>query len=186
MLTHAVPVTLTLETTTGSDLRQESGSGRADDRREGEMAKKDSIIVEFRSFVLRGNVVDLAVAIAVGAAFTAVVASLTAAFITPLIGAIFGSKKSFDSLSFSINHSKFAYGLFINALISFLITAAVLFFLVVKPIGHLLARLGMTPAAPPTMAPCPSCLTEIPVAATRCAACTTELDPAWAPVVEDA
>ena len=145
------------------------------------MAKKDGIIVEFRSFVLRGNVVDLAVAIAIGAAFTAVVASLTAAFITPLIGAIFGSKSTFSHLSFTINHSTFAYGLFINALITFLITAAVLFFFVVKPIGHLLTRLGMAPTTPPEKAACPACLTEIPVAATRCSACTTELEPSWAP-----
>jgi large conductance mechanosensitive channel len=144
------------------------------------MAKKQSILLEFRSFVLRGNVVDLAVAIAVGAAFTGVVTSLTAAFITPLIAALFG-KADFSSLHFTFNGSKFAYGLFVNAVISFLITAAVLFFLVVKPIGHLLTRLGMTPAAPPTKAPCPACLTEIPVEARRCSACTEELGAAWAP-----
>jgi large conductance mechanosensitive channel len=149
------------------------------------MAKKQSILLEFRSFVLRGNVVDLAVAIAVGAAFTAVVTSLTAAFITPLIAALFG-KADFSSLSFSVNGSKFAYGLFVNAVISFLITAAVLFFFVVKPIGHLLTKLGMTPAAPPTKAACPACLTEIPVEARRCAACTEELGTAWAPSEVDA
>ena len=139
-----------------------------------------SVLTEFRGFILRGNVVDLAVAIAVGAAFTAVVTSLSAAFITPLIAAVFG-KKSFETMHFTVNGSRFAYGLFINAVISFLITATVLFFFVVKPIQHLMVRLGMTSATPPDKAPCPACLTEIPVAATRCAACTTELDQGWAP-----
>ena len=148
-------------------------------------AKKQSILIEFRGFVLRGNVVDLAVAVAIGAAFTAVVTAMSAAFITPLIGAIFG-KADFQHLAFTFNGSRFVYGLFINAVISFLITAAVLFFFVVKPIGHLLTRLGMAPASPPAKAPCPECLTEIPVAAARCSACTTELSSGWAPAVDEA
>ena len=144
-----------------------------------------SILVEFRSFALRGNVIDLAVAVAIGAAFTAVVTSLTAAFVTPLVAAIFG-KSNFESLNFTVNGSKFAYGLFINAVISFIITAAVLFFFVVKPLGHLLVRLGMAPATPVQKADCPACLTEIPVAATRCSACTTELGSNWAPAEQAA
>jgi large conductance mechanosensitive channel len=137
--------------------------------------EKPKILEEFREFVLRGNVIDLAIAVAVGAAFTAVVTSLVAAFITPIIGAVFG--KDFGHLSFTINGSKFQYGLFINALISFLITATVLFFLVVKPMQHLLKRFGMAPV--PSKAPCPYCLTDIPVKATRCAACTAELQEGW-------
>jgi large conductance mechanosensitive channel len=136
------------------------------------------IIWEFRAFILRGNVVDLAIAVAIGAAFTAVVSSMVAAFITPLIGALFG--KSFAHLGFTINGSRFQYGLFINAVISFVITGAVLFFLVVKPTQHLLRRLGMAPAEAPEKASCPRCLTEIPVMATRCQACTSELAPNWA------
>lgn len=150
-----------------------------------EMGRKESlgmrskgILVEFRGFILRGNVVDLAVAIAVGASFTAVVAALTASFITPLIGILVG-KGSFDALAFTIHGSTFTYGKFINALITFLITAAVLFFVVVKPLGHLLVRLGMAPAVPMGKAPCPACLTEIPIKASRCAACTTELPENW-------
>jgi len=146
-------------------------------------AKTPGVLLEFRGFILRGNVVDLAVAIAVGAAFTAVIAALTSSFITPLIGAIFG-KSSFDGLDFTINGSVFAYGKFISALITFFITAAVLFFFVVKPLGHLLVRLGMAPAVPMGKAPCPACLTEIPVGATRCAFCTTELGEGWSPTDE--
>ena len=140
-----------------------------------------SILKEFRAFILRGNVVDLAVAIAVGAAFSAVVNSMVAAFITPLIAAIFG-KQSFASLYFTVNGSRFVYGLFVNAIISFLITATVVFFFVVKPTQHLLTRFGMAPAAPPEKAACPRCCTEIPVAATRCAACSADLDVDWSAV----
>jgi large conductance mechanosensitive channel len=145
--------------------------------------KKTSVIEEFRGFVLRGNVIDLAIAVAIGAAFTAVVTSLVAAFITPIIGALFG--RSFAYMAFTINGSRFQYGLFINALISFLITAVVLFFLVVKPMQHLLNRLGLAPTEAPPKAPCPFCLTEIPLAATRCQACTSELQPNWAPAVSE-
>ena len=145
--------------------------------------KKTSVLEEFRGFILRGNVIDLAIAVAIGAAFTAVVTSLVAAFITPIIGAIFG--KDFAQLHFTINGSKFQYGLFINALISFVITGTVLFFLVVKPMQTLLSRLGMAPAEPPTKAPCPQCLTDIPVLAVRCQACTSELGPSWAPTTAE-
>jgi large conductance mechanosensitive channel len=138
---------------------------------------KQGVSSEFRAFILRGNVVDLAIAVAIGAAFTAVVTSLSAAFITPIIGALFG--KDFAHLSFTINDSKFQYGLFINAVISFLITGTVLFFVVVKPTQHLLRRLGMTPVQAPEKASCPRCLTEIPILATRCQACTSELQPNW-------
>ncbi len=139
--------------------------------------EKSSIIKEFRSFILRGNVVDLAVAVAIGAAFTAMVTALVAAFITPIIGAIFG--KGFTQLAFTVNGSKFQYGLFINAVLTFLITATVVFFFVVKPTQRLLKRFGMVPAEAPTMAECPHCFTEIRAEATRCAACTVGLAPGW-------
>jgi len=140
-------------------------------------ASPTSMLREFRAFILRGNVVDLAVAVAIGAAFTAVVTSLVAAFITPIIGAVFG--KDFAHLSFTINGSQFTYGLFINALLTFLITATVVFFLVVKPLQALLQRLDMAPAAMAPMGPCPRCLSEIPLASTRCRACTSELGTEW-------
>ena len=139
--------------------------------------EKQSILKEFRAFILRGNVVDLAVAVAIGAAFTAVVTSLVAAFITPIIGALFG--KDFAHLSFTINDSKFQYGLFVNALITFLITATAVFFFVVKPTQHLLRRLGMAPSDAPEKAPCPRCFSDIPVMASRCAACTSKLEKNW-------
>ena len=140
-------------------------------------SEKQSTLHEFRAFILRGNVVDLAVAVAVGAAFTAVVTSFVAAFITPIIGAFLG--KDFQKLAFSINSSKFQYGLFINALVTFLITATVVFFFVVKPLQALVRRLGMSPSEPAPTAECPSCLSEIPAAATRCRFCTSELAAGW-------
>jgi large conductance mechanosensitive channel len=137
------------------------------------------VIREFRDFVLRGNVVDLAVAVVIGAAFGAVVSSLVENMITPLIGAIGGSP-SFERLSFTINGSKFGYGAFLNALISFVLIAAVVFFLVVKPLNTLMARLKPgKPVDAPTRA-CPECLSDIPVKARRCAFCTAEVSPAAA------
>jgi large conductance mechanosensitive channel len=144
---------------------------------------KASIFKEFQAFVLRGNVVDLAVAVAIGAAFTAVVASVVAAFITPIIGAVFG--KDFAHLAFTINGSKFQYGLFVNALLSFLITATLIFFLVVKPMQHLIRRLGLVEGDPPAVAECPWCRTEIRVEALRCGACTSTLDAGWATTPPD-
>src|SRR3954462_3674076 len=97
------------------------------------------MLKEFRQFILRGNLVDLAVAVVIGAAFGALVTALVAGFITPLIAAI-GGEPGFSDLAFPVNGSRFAYGLFINALISFLIIAAVVFFFVVRPVNALLAR----------------------------------------------
>jgi large conductance mechanosensitive channel len=98
------------------------------------------MLKEFRDFVLRGNVVELAIAVVIGAAFGALVTALVASFITPLIAAI-GGKPDFSALAFTINGSKFTYGVFLNALISFLIIAAVVFFFVVRPMNKLMARL---------------------------------------------
>ena len=136
------------------------------------------ILKEFRTFVLRGNVIDLAIGVVVGVAFTAVVQGLVKDLITPLIAAI-GAKPDFSTLTFTVNHSKFLYGDFINALLSFLIIAAVVFFLIVMPMNHMIAFSQRNQAAAaPTTKPCPECLSKIPLAAKRCAFCTTELTPA--------
>ncbi len=133
------------------------------------------MLKEFKDFLFRGNVVDLAVAVVIGAAFTAVVNSLVADIFTPLIAAIFGTQ-DFSSLTFTINGSTFSYGLFLNALIAFVLVAVVIFFLVVKPMNMMAARKKAGQAtADPTTKVCPECLSEIPVAARRCAFCTTVL-----------
>jgi large conductance mechanosensitive channel len=127
------------------------------------------IVKDFKAFLLRGNLVDLAVGIVIGLAFTAVVTTLVSSLITPLIAAIFGSP-DFATLTFTINGSVFTYGVFLNALISFILIAFVVFFFVVKPVNAFIARSKKEEAA--TMRPCPECLTEIPLEATRCSACT--------------
>ena len=137
------------------------------------------MIKEFRDFILRGNLVDLAVAVVIGAAFTAVVTSLTSSLITPLIAAI-GGKPDFSDLAFTINESRFAYGDFLNALIAFLIVAAVVFFVVIKPVNVLLARFKTEPDVDTPTRDCPECLSAIPVAARRCAFCTAEVGAATA------
>ena len=126
----------------------------------------------FRKFLLRGNVVDLAVAVLIGAAFGALVTAFTASFITPLIAAI-GGKPDFSRLSFTLNGSNFRYGLFINALIAFLIIAAVVYFFVVVPINHLMERYKPSSDEPTPTKDCPECLSSIPVAARKCAFCTS-------------
>jgi len=132
---------------------------------------------DFREFLLRGNLVDMAVGIVIGVAFAALVTALVTDLITPLIAAI-GGKPSFDDLSFTINGSHFLYGAFINALISFLVIAAAVFFLVVKPVNALMARRRTEPPVDEQTHQCPECLSEIPVLARRCAFCTTEVAPA--------
>ena len=134
------------------------------------------MLSDFKKFILRGNVVDLAVAVTVGLAFAAVVTAFVNDLITPLIAAIFG-KPNFSDLSFTLNHSKFRYGSFINALLSFLIIATVVFFAVVVPPTALMRRLNVLPKdePEPETHPCPECLSDIPVAARRCAFCTSEV-----------
>src|SRR6516162_6497281 len=134
------------------------------------------MLTDFKKFILRGNVVDLAVAVVVGVAFAAVVTAFVNDLITPLIAAIFG-KPNFSDLSFTLNHSKFRYGSFINALLSFLIIATVVFFAVVVPLTALMRRLNVLPKdePEPETHPCPECLSDIPVAARRCAFCTSEV-----------
>jgi large conductance mechanosensitive channel len=132
------------------------------------------MLKEFREFILRGNPVDLAVAVVIGTAFTAVVTSMVEDLITPLIAAI-GGEPDFSALTFTINGSTFRYGDFINALIAFLIIAAVVFFFVIKPVNTLLSRLRTEPPVAEETRPCPECLSEIPIAASRCAFCTTQV-----------
>jgi large conductance mechanosensitive channel len=135
------------------------------------------MLKDFRQFLLRGNLVDLAVAVVIGAAFGAVVTALVRSFITPLI-AVIGGGSQFGGLAFRINDTLFPYGDFLNAAISFVIIAAVVFFLVVKPINALLERMQTSgPIDEPTRE-CPACLSQIPYAARRCAFCTEEVGPA--------
>ena len=128
----------------------------------------------FREFIMRGNVIDLAVAVVIGAAFGAVITAFVADIITPFIAAIFG-KPDFSSLTFTINNSKFLYGSFINAVISFLLIALAVYFVIVVPMNKMAAlrARGKAPEDPSTKQ-CPECLSEIPVAARRCAFCTSE------------
>jgi large conductance mechanosensitive channel len=137
-------------------------------------------VSDFKTFILRGNVVDLAVGIVIGAAFGAVVTALVKDLITPLVAA-FGGQPDFSGLLFTINKSKFLYGDFINSVVAFLIIAAVVFFLVVRPVNALMARRKTDLPAEPTTRECPYCLSSIPLAATRCAFCTSAVDPAVAP-----
>jgi large conductance mechanosensitive channel len=126
----------------------------------------------FKQFILRGNVVDLAVGVVIGAAFGAVVTAFTKAFLTPLIGMLAG-KADFSALVFSVHGANFPIGEFINALISFVLIAAAVYFFVVTPINALVARMRKAPApADPTTKKCKECLSEIPIDARRCAHCT--------------
>jgi large conductance mechanosensitive channel len=124
----------------------------------------------FKTFLLRGNVVDLAVGVVIGIAFGVVVAAFVKDLVTPLIAALFG-KPDFSALTFTINNSKFTYGDFINAIIAFLIVAAVIYFFVVVPYTAMVARSRKEPPADPTTKKCPECLSEIPIDARRCAFC---------------
>lgn len=126
----------------------------------------------FKAFLLRGNVVDLAIAVVIGVAFGAVVTAFVKDLVTPLIAAI-GGKPDFSSLYFTVNHSKFLYGDFINAVVAFVIIAAVIYFFVVVPINALIARSRKEPPADPTTKKCSECLSDIPIDARRCAFCTS-------------
>lgn len=125
--------------------------------------------------MMRGNLIDLAVAVVIGTAFTAMVTALVSDIITPLIAAV-GGKPNFGDLYFTVNHSEFKYGLLINAVVSFLIVAAVVYFLVAAPVTKIMARLARSEEA--TQRDCPECLSSIPAAATRCMYCTAQMTPA--------
>ena len=134
----------------------------------------------FKQFLLRGNVVDLAVAVVIGAAFGAVVTAFVKDLLTPLVAAIAG-KPDFSNLFFEVNGSRFLYGDFINAALAFILIAAAVYFFVVLPINTLIQRYRKAPApADPTTKKCPECLSEIPIAARRCAFCTSEIGAASA------
>jgi large conductance mechanosensitive channel len=134
------------------------------------------LLQDFKKFLFRGNVVDLAVAIVVGTAFTAVVKALVADILTPIIAAIVG-KSQFENLTFTIHHSQFLYGDLLNALITFLSIAAVVFFFVVTPVNKLMERRAKED---PTTKPCPECTSAIPLQARRCPFCTSEIGEAAA------
>jgi large conductance mechanosensitive channel len=132
------------------------------------------LLADFKTFVLRGNVVDLAVGIVIGVAFAAVVQALVKDLLTPLIAAIFG-KPDFSALVFRVNGSVFRYGDFLNQVIVFVTIALAVFFFVVKPVNALTAHFSHRETPEPTTRKCPECLMEIPVKARRCAFCTVEL-----------
>jgi large conductance mechanosensitive channel len=128
----------------------------------------------FKKFLLRGNVVDLAVAVVIGAAFKEVVDTMVKGLITPLIG-MFGGVPDFSALSFSINNSRFLVGEFINAIVAFIILAAVIYFVVIVPVNRMMARLMPKEPEPQATRECPQCLSKIPMKANRCAFCTAEV-----------
>jgi large conductance mechanosensitive channel len=132
------------------------------------------MLAEFRQFLLRGNVVDLAVGVIIGVAFGGVVTALVEGVITPLIAAVFG-QPDFATIGFTVNESRIEVGLLLNALVSFLIVAAVVFLFIVKPVNHLTARARTEPPDEPTLRKCPECLMDVPRAAKRCGHCTSAL-----------
>jgi large conductance mechanosensitive channel len=124
----------------------------------------------FRDFILRGNVMDLAVAVIIGAAFTAIVSALTEKIISPLLGAVIG-KQDFGYLVAHVNGGVIKYGDFLTAIVNFLLIAAVVYFFLVLPTQYLLKKFHPAVATPPATKPCPQCLSDIPLAATRCKFC---------------
>lgn len=136
-----------------------------------------SIVQEFKTFILRGNVLELAVAFVIGLAFTAVITSLVDDLLMPVVAMLFG-EPDFSALDFTINDAIFRYGAFITAVISFVLIAAAVFFFVVKPANLLIQRSRREPTPDPTTRKCPECLSEIPLAARRCAFCTAVVEAA--------
>ncbi len=128
----------------------------------------------FKQFLLRGNVVDLAVGVVIGAAFGGVVTAFTKDLLTPLIAAVL-AKPDFSALKFTVNGSNFLIGDFINAIVSFMIIAAVIYYLVVLPVNALVSRARKEPPADPTTKKCPDCLSEVPIQAKKCAFCTSAI-----------
>lgn len=135
-----------------------------------------SVASDFKQFILRGSVVDLAVGVVIGAAFGSVITAFVKDIITPLIG--IPGKMSVGDIGFTINGSHFPVGDLINTIISFVLIALCVFFLIVRPVNWLMNRRKVEPAADPTTRECPFCLSNIPIKATRCAFCTSEVQPA--------
>jgi large conductance mechanosensitive channel len=161
---------------TQKDFREFSRSQMGCDHRRNKSHTMGVTFVKgFRQFIARGNLIDLAIAVVIGTAFTALVTALVADLITPLIAAIAG-KPNFSALQFTVHHSTFLYGSFINAALSFLIVAAVVYYLIVAPMTTITTRMNRNKAA--TERDCPECLSTIPIAATRCKFCTAEVGPA--------
>jgi large conductance mechanosensitive channel len=125
----------------------------------------------FKEFILRGNVIDLAVAVIIGAAFTAIVTSFVTNVMTPLIAAIVG-KPDFSALVLHVNGGVIKYGDFLNSVVSFVLIATVVYFLIVAPMNYVMSRMKKPEAVTPTTRSCPQCLSDIPIAATRCRFCT--------------
>jgi large conductance mechanosensitive channel len=132
------------------------------------------MLKDFISFIRRGNVVELAVAVVIGVAFGAVVASFVEGLLTPLIAAA-GGRPDFSALTFEINESTFGYGQFVNAVVAFLVVAAAVYFLVVRPVNAMVERSRTEPPPDPTVKKCPECLSDIPAEASRCAYCTSSV-----------
>ncbi len=137
-----------------------------------------SAATEFKEFILRGNVVDLAVGVVIGGAFSGIVTALVTDIITPLIGIFVSDPKNpvnFDKFNFAVRGSAFLIGNFLNVIVSFLIIALVVFFFVVKPVNYLMSRRKTETPVAATTRDCPECLSSIPIAASRCAFCTAQV-----------
>ena len=132
------------------------------------------MLAEFKQFLLRGNVVDLAVGVIIAVAFGGVVTALVEGVFTPLIAAVFG-QPDFSSIGFNLNESRIEVGLLLNAIFSFLVVAAVVFFVIVTPVNRMTARARTEAPAEPTLKKCPECLMDVPRAAKRCGHCTSPL-----------
>ena len=132
-----------------------------------------SVVTEFKEFILRGNVIDLAVGVIIGAGFAGIVTALTTDILTPLIG--MAGKVDLSNLNTTINGAKFAFGHFLNTVVGFVILAAVVFFVIVRPINFLMSRRKTETPVDVTTRECPQCLSSIPKLATRCAFCTAEV-----------
>ena len=130
------------------------------------------MLKEFKEFAMRGNVVDMAVGVVMGASFAGIVSALVKDLLTPLIAAVVG-KPDFSALTFEVNSSRFLYGDFLNAVIAFVMIATVIYFFVVLPVNALVSRARREPPPDPTTRKCPECLSEIPIAARRCAHCAS-------------
>ncbi|MCL5774822.1 MAG: large conductance mechanosensitive channel protein MscL [Patescibacteria group bacterium] len=132
------------------------------------------MLKDFKQFILRGNVVDLAIGVVMGAAFTSVVNSLVKDILTPFIAAIF-KQPDFSGLYFTLNHSRFTYGNFINSLVSLIIVSTAIYFFVVTPLNSLITRMRKEAPVDPATKKCPECLSDIPKEAKRCAYCTSQV-----------